>query len=105
MIHRSFEAPLRKMWELWTSPEHFCRWLPPTGATMRFLEANIVEGGTARYEMKTQTGLIMYGRVQYRSMVAPHSLVYTQEFCDEQGNLSRHPPPPLGQPPCSPRSC
>lgn len=91
VINRSFEVPIAKMWELWTNPGHFARWLPPTGATMKFIEADIREGGKARYAMTMDTGLTLYGRVHYLELSAPSKLVYTQEFCDEKGNLSRHP--------------
>lgn len=76
---------------MWTNPEHFPRWLPPTSATMKFIEADIREGGKARYVMTTDTGLTMYGRVNYLAFSAPNQLVYTQEFCDETGALARHP--------------
>lgn len=94
VINRSFDAPIAKMWELWTNPEHFSRWLPPTGATMKFIEASIRPGGTSRYVMKTDSGLTMYGRVHYLELTAPNKLIYTQEFCDEKGGPARHPMAP-----------
>jgi uncharacterized protein YndB with AHSA1/START domain len=33
----------------------------------------------------------MYGRAQYLEVRKPDRIVYTQQFCDEQGNISRHP--------------
>lgn len=94
IVNRSFEAPIAKVWELWTTPSHLARWLPPTGATMEFLEADIRAGGKSRYVMKTESGLTMYGRANYIELSAPHRLVYTQEFCDADGNLARHPMAP-----------
>jgi uncharacterized protein YndB with AHSA1/START domain len=94
VINRSFDAPIAKMWKLWTDPEHFARWLPPTGATMKFIEVDIREGGKSRYAMTTDAGTTMYGRVHYKELVAPTRLVYTQEFCDEKGNIARHPAAP-----------
>lgn len=91
VINRSFNAPIATLWDMWTNPEHFPRWLPPTSATMKFIEADIREGGKARYVMTTDTGLTMYGRVNYLAFSAPNQLVYTQEFCDETGALARHP--------------
>ena len=91
VINRSFEAPIATLWEMWTQPERFQRWLPPTGATMKFIEADIRAGGQGRYVMTTDTGLTMYGRVRYLEISGPTKLVYTQEFTDEQGHLARHP--------------
>ena len=33
----------------------------------------------------------MYGRANYLEINKPHSIVYTQQFCDEKENISRHP--------------
>jgi uncharacterized protein YndB with AHSA1/START domain len=33
----------------------------------------------------------MYGRAAYLAIEKPGRLVYTQEFCDEHENISRHP--------------
>lgn len=91
VINRSFNAPIATLWDMWTNPAHVSRWLPPSGATMQFIEINIREGGTSRYAMTTDAGLTMYGRVHYLQLSAPNQLVYTQEFCDETGQISRHP--------------
>lgn len=90
IINRSFDCPLETMFEMWTSPEHFKRWLPPTGFTMEFKECDIKTGGSSFYVMKGN-GVTMYGKAKYLEIVKPNRLVYTQIFCDEQGNVSRHP--------------
>ena len=45
--------------------------------------------------MTNDTGLKMYGRAEYLEVSHPHRLVYTQQFCDENENLSRHPMAPI----------
>lgn len=95
VINRTFDAPLEVMSEMWTNPEHFSQWLPPTGMTMKFLKADIRPGGSTFYLMENAEGLKMYGRADYREIVKPGRLVYTQQFCDEHGNISRHPMAPL----------
>ena len=37
VINRSFDAPIARVFELWTQPEHLAKWLPPAGTTMHFL--------------------------------------------------------------------
>lgn len=93
IINRSFDAPIETMWEMWTTPEHFAKWLPPTGFTMRFLRVDIRPGGESFYAM-TNGAFTMYGRAEYEAMERPHRIMYTQVFTDEQGNITRHPAMP-----------
>lgn len=90
VIARSFDAPLDVMWEMWTNPEHFAQWLPPTGATMEFIRVDVRPGGHGFYKMPSPHG-VMYGRVDYREFTPPTKIVYTQQFADEHENISRHP--------------
>ncbi|MBY0358311.1 MAG: SRPBCC domain-containing protein [Candidatus Obscuribacterales bacterium] len=94
VINRSFNAPIETMFELWTNPDHFSKWLPPTGFEMEFIECDIKPGGNTFYRMFNNAGLTMYGRAHYLEIVKPYKLKYTQQFCDEKGNLSRHPMAP-----------
>lgn len=90
VINRAFDAPQDVTFAMWTDPQHFARWLPPTGFEMQFLRSDIRRGGSSFFRM-TGNNLTMYGRVQYVQIDKPDRLVYTQQFCDEQENLSRHP--------------
>ena len=94
VINRSFDAPLDLMYEMWTDPRHFSQWLPPTGFTMEFLRTEIRPGGTSFYRMSGQGGMTMHGKVHYLIFEKPHRIVYTQQFCDEQEKISRHPMAP-----------
>lgn len=91
VINRSFDAPIEVVFEAWTNPEHFSKWLPPTGFTMQFLRAEIKPGGSTFYRMTNGKDVTMYGRAEYLEITRPHRMVYTQQFCDEKENLSRHP--------------
>lgn len=93
VISRSFDAPLGVVFDMWTKPEHFVRWLAPTGFEMRFIRADIRSGGESLYCM-TGPGITMYGRAHYEEIRSPDRLVYTQQFCDEQERLARHPMAP-----------
>lgn len=96
VINRTFDAPIDLMYEMWTDPKHFSQWLPPTGFTMKFIRADIRPGGRTFYSMTAQNGgMTMYGRAEYLKMEKPHTLVYTQQFCDENEKMSRHPMAPV----------
>jgi uncharacterized protein YndB with AHSA1/START domain len=93
VINRTFEAPRNVMFDMWTSPEHVSRWLPPTGFEMEFIRADIRPGGTVFYSM-FGGGVKMFGRCEYLALERPERIVYTQQFCDEHENISRHPGAP-----------
>lgn len=95
VINRTFDAPLETMYEMWSNPEHFSKWLPPTGMAMKFIEAEVKSGGKTFYSMTDGKDLTMYGRANYLELKRPDRLVYTQQFCDKDGNVSRHPFAPL----------
>jgi uncharacterized protein YndB with AHSA1/START domain len=95
VINRSFDAPRELMFEMWTDPKHFVQWLPPTGFDMQFLRADIREGGSGFYVMSNKDDVRMYGRIAYRQIRKPDRIVYTQQFCDENEKVSRHPMAPV----------
>lgn len=90
-IARSFDADIERLYQMWTDPEHLARWLPPTGATMRFLRAEPRVGGSSFYAMTGADGKIMYGLVRYLALEKPNRIVYTQQFCDDEENITRPP--------------
>jgi uncharacterized protein YndB with AHSA1/START domain len=93
VINRTFDAPLELMFEMWTNPKHFSEWLPPTGFKMEFIKCEIKPGGSTFYFM-TGGNVKMYGRASYREIEKPSRIVYTQQFCDENEKISRHPMAP-----------
>lgn len=94
VINRSFEAPIDTMFAVWTDPTHVSQWMPPTGFTMEYLRADIRVGGSSFYRMSNGNDVTMYGRAHYLELRNPDRIVYTQDFCDENENLSRHPGAP-----------
>lgn len=91
VIARSFHTSIEAMFEMWTNPKHFPRWLPPTGFDMEFIRAEIREGGSSFYKMTNHKDVTMYGKVMYHKIQRPDYIVYAQEFCDAQEHMSRHP--------------
>ena len=41
VLARVYDAPRALVFKMWTDPEHFSKWLAPTGFTMKFLRADI----------------------------------------------------------------
>lgn len=94
VINRSFDVPLELMFKVWTEPKHFSKWLPPSGFTMEFIRADIKPGGSTFYCMTDGGKTKMYGRANYLEITPPNRIVYTQQFCDENEKVTRHPMAP-----------
>ncbi len=96
VINRSFRIPIETMFDMWTNPKHFSKWLPPSGFSMEFIRTDIKTGGSTFYKMAQDHGeMKMYGRTQYLEISKPDRIVYTQQFCDEKENISKHPGAPV----------
>ena len=94
VINRTFDAPIELMYQMWSEPKHFSQWLAPTGFNMEFIRSEMEPGGSTFYFMSNDAGMKMYGRAEYIELHKPDRLVYTQQFCDDKENLSRHPMAP-----------
>ena len=90
-ITRSFDADIETMYDMWSRPEHIAKWLPPTGATMRYLRAEPQVGATSFYSMTFTDGPTIYGLIKYLAFERPNRIVYTQQFCDENERVMRPP--------------
>src|SRR4029077_9606364 len=53
----------------------------------------IKPGGRTLFLM-AGNGIKMYARAEYLKIAQPDCIVYTQQFCDENENISRHPKAP-----------
>jgi len=83
VINRTFDAPITRVFELWTSPEHLARWLPPAGTSMRFLRPEIAPGKCALFAITGEHGT-MHVRAEYLAIEPPRRVVYVQQFVDER---------------------
>ena len=61
---------------------------------MQFIRSDITPGGSSFSLMTGPEGVKMYGRAEYLAIEKPDSIVYTQQFCDEEEKVSRHPMAP-----------
>jgi uncharacterized protein YndB with AHSA1/START domain len=82
VINRTFDAPIARLFEMWTSPEHVAKWLPPAGTEMRFLRSEIAPGKSTFFVITGKHGT-MHVRAQYLAIEPPWRIVYAQQFVDE----------------------
>jgi uncharacterized protein YndB with AHSA1/START domain len=91
VIERSFDAPVELIWQMWTEPEHFKAWYGPQGVTIPVAKMDVRVSGSRLVcmEMPSPDGPVqMWFTGEYREVVEPQRLVYTESMSDENGNVS-----------------
>lgn len=91
VINRTFKSNPKFVFEAWVNPNRFTRWLGPKGASMKFIKADVKEGGTSLWSMTTADGKTKFGTVHYKIINSTDLIVYTQNFSDKSGNLIKAP--------------
>lgn len=91
IINRTFKAPLNVIFDMWTKPEHFSKWLAPVGMEMKYLKSNIAEGETTVFLMSDGAAFTLHSKTKYLEIKNPNRIVYTQQFCDDHGTTTRAP--------------
>jgi uncharacterized protein YndB with AHSA1/START domain len=89
VIERTFDAPVERIWQMWTDPEHFGSWYGPTGATIPVAKMDVRVGGARLVcmEMQSPDGpMQMWFAGEYLEVVECERLVYTEIVADEDGN-------------------
>jgi uncharacterized protein YndB with AHSA1/START domain len=90
VFNRVFEAPRDLLFRVMTESAHLTRWFGPAGMGLRVVSSELRPGGQLRYAMKPGPAE-MFGRFEYREVVAPERLVYVVSFTDEHFAPVRHP--------------
>jgi len=55
-LKRTFNAPLKLVWEAWTQPEHIAQWWGPKGMDTKVIEHDFKVGGKWKYVMLMPDG-------------------------------------------------
>jgi uncharacterized protein YndB with AHSA1/START domain len=71
---RTFDAPVRLVWEAWTKAEHVARWFTPQPLTTGDCEVDFRPGGVFRVVMRMPDGtshemLAKYGRIVEHELI------------------------------------
>ncbi|PJI92216.1 uncharacterized protein YndB with AHSA1/START domain [Yoonia maricola] len=102
-LQRTFDAPIDKVWNMWTDPDLFKQWYGPMGMRVPTAEMDVQVGGTRKVNMTMKTPereMSMWFIGVYKEINAPHRLVYTESMCEPDGTLI--PPQSMGMPEGSP---
>lgn len=87
-IERLFDAPIDRVWALWTTDAHFQNWYGPQGMQVEVSVMEVREGGRRRFSMSMPgRDMTMHFIGEFKEVTAPTRLVYTESLCDEAGQI------------------
>lgn len=76
VITRTFDAPRKLVWDVWTDPKHITNWQAgPEGFTMPVCEVDLRVGGSWRYGWRNPKGQEFQATGTYREVDPPKRLV------------------------------
>ncbi|WP_432752922.1 SRPBCC family protein [Streptomyces sp. JL2001] len=80
VVTRTFDAPVGRVWEAWTRPEHVRRWYGAAGLTTTVCDIDLRAGGAWRWGQTAPDGQQIVFSGTYEEIVPAERLVYTEIF-------------------------
>jgi uncharacterized protein YndB with AHSA1/START domain len=87
-----FEAPIERVWQLWSDPRRLERWWGPPSHPATVEEHDLTAGGAVTYFMTSPEGDRSRGWWRITAVDPPHSLDFTDGFADAEGTPSAEMP-------------
>jgi uncharacterized protein YndB with AHSA1/START domain len=84
-IDAEFDAPPRRVWELWADPRQLERWWGPPTYPATFTRHELAPGGRVEYHMTGPEGDQAHGYWDVVETDAPHRLVFRDGFASDDG--------------------
>ncbi|PHQ59664.1 MAG: activator of HSP90 ATPase [Maribacter sp.] len=79
-LKRTFDAPLKLVWQAWTQPEHIAHWWGPKGMNLKIVEHDFKVGGKWKYTMEMPNGNEFISEGEYLEIVALQKIISTANF-------------------------
>ena len=87
-ITARFDAPIGRVWLLWSDPRQLERWWGPPTYPATVTEHDLAPGGTVAYAMTGPEGDRHRGVWRVREVDPPHALEFEDAFAGADGNPS-----------------
>jgi uncharacterized protein YndB with AHSA1/START domain len=85
-ITARFDAPIGRVWQVWSDPRQLERWWGPPLYPATVTEHNLAPGGTVNYYMTGPDGERYGGWFRVRAVDPPHSLELDAGVADADGS-------------------
>ena len=79
-LKRTFNVPVKLVWEAWTKPEHIAQWWGPKGMKTNIVEHNFKVGGKWKYVMAMPDGSEFIGEGVYSVIVVLQKIFSSANF-------------------------
>lgn len=79
-IEKTFNAPLKLVWEAWSQPEHIAHWWGPKGMETKVLEHDFIVGGHWKYVMQMPNGGEFITEGIYSEIIEHKKIVTSADF-------------------------
>jgi len=91
VITREFRQPRAVVWQAWSEQARLQQWWGPQGCKIEVFRFEFRPGGFFHYAMNFDGALTMWGRFNYREIVAGERLVWLNSFANAHGGIARAP--------------
>jgi len=85
-LTRVFDAPRAQVFAAWTNAKQVAQWWGPKGFTNPVREIDARVGGAIRIHMRSPDGSVFPMKGEFREIVPPERLVFTNIAVDTEGN-------------------
>jgi uncharacterized protein YndB with AHSA1/START domain len=75
-INALLHAPLEKVWEVWTKPEHIVHWWGPKGFTNTIKTMDVSPGGIWEFTMHGPDGVDYKNKSIYKEIIDKRKIVF-----------------------------
>ena len=79
-LNRTYNAPLKLVWEAWTQPEHIANWWGPKGMKTEVIEHDFRVGGQWKYSMAMPDGNEFISEGKYSEIVEFEKIITSANF-------------------------
>jgi len=86
VVTRVFDAPVERVWKVWSDPEEVMRWWGPEGFTSPKCEMDFREGGTTLVCMRSPEYGDLYNTWAYEEIEPMERIEFVQNPADADGN-------------------
>lgn len=87
-ITSEWDAPIERVWQLWSDPRKLERWWGPPTYPATVSDHDLRPGGTVAYCMTGPTGDEHRGCWQVGEVEAPHRLTFVDAFANADGTVN-----------------